>query len=225
MVKNKKSQEVNLYNFNAHDEEENSKKKKQRKVKKKANSKNKNINSKEENNKFDLDNEIVIGLAKKQQIVDNKAKNKKTNTKKKKIKKAKNNKKNKQRSPISKKTQEIKNKKRKRKLKILKYTLLSFCIIGVIIIAMLSPLFNIKQIEVQGNEKITTEQIISLAQVSIEENIFKISKRKSTRKNIRKSIYKKCSNKKRTSFKISNNGRRKRSNLYDRIWKWIYIYK
>ena len=53
---------------------------------------------------------------------------------------------------------------------------------------MLSPLFNIKIIEVQGNEKITQKEIISLSQLQIEENTFKINKNK-IRKEIKQNAY------------------------------------
>jgi len=43
---------------------------------------------------------------------------------------------------------------------------------------MFSPLFNTKKITVAGNEKITDNEIISLSQIELEENTFKIVKSK-----------------------------------------------
>ena len=43
---------------------------------------------------------------------------------------------------------------------------------------MFSPLFNIKTIEVEENELISKNEIISLSQIQIDENIFKFNKRK-----------------------------------------------
>ena len=40
---------------------------------------------------------------------------------------------------------------------------------------MLSPVFNIKNIIVEGNSKITSEQIISLSKIQKDENMFKVS--------------------------------------------------
>lgn len=147
-----------------------------------------NKESNEENNKFSFDEEIVIGLKR----LDEPTKNKKT----KKIKNKKslvktNKKKSKKANKIPKKNyydeeiQEVKpkqkkltqkqelSKKRRRKIfKIIKILCLISIIIGGIIFALLSPIFNIKNIEVSGNSKISADTIISLSGLKTDYNIF-----------------------------------------------------
>lgn len=158
--------------------------------------KNKNQN----NEKFSFDNEIVIGVTKIEKTKNVKKKNK-TDAKKKnnnKVRKENNekNKKNKQanvkkkieKNKISKNKikednnidNEYKKVKNKRKLnvKLIKYLIIAILFIILIICAMFSPLFNIKNIIVEQNEKISKEEIISLSQIKTEENIFKLSKNK-----------------------------------------------
>ena len=65
MVKRTKEVEVTLYNFNAHDDEKNKKKKSKtpKKQVKKNNAKRNNLKKDSaQDNKFNFDNEIVIGL-------------------------------------------------------------------------------------------------------------------------------------------------------------------
>lgn len=66
--------------------------------------------------------------------------------------------------------------KRNKKIKfIIKIFILIIVILGLMVYLMLSPIFNIKNIQVQGNQKITSEQIISLSNIEKEMNMFKIS--------------------------------------------------
>ena len=74
--------------------------------------------------------------------------------------------------PLTKK-EEIANQKKKIILKFTKWITLLAILIGGIIYAMLSPIFNITNIYVEGNLKISSETIISLSGLSINENIFK----------------------------------------------------
>ena len=179
MVKKAKETQVNLYNFNADDDKKNNRSKK--KSKKKAKTKKHNIQNKEENNKFDFNDEIVIGLTRIEEKNDNstitKREKKKKSKKNNNVKKEKNNKtKNaKSKKPIPKKKSKA---KKKVNIKIIKYSFLIFCLVAIVIITMFSPLFNIKEITVIGNEKITKDEIISLSQINIEENIYKVSKKK-----------------------------------------------
>ena len=53
---------------------------------------------------------------------------------------------------------------------------------------MLSPFFNIKNIEIVGNQKLTNEEIISLSQVQKDENTFKLVK-SNVQKNIKQNAY------------------------------------
>lgn len=72
--------------------------------------------------------------------------------------------------------QELIIKKRKAILKVIKWTSLVVIIIGLGIYAMLSPIFNIKTINVVGNSKLSTDEVISLSKIELETNMFKIRK-------------------------------------------------
>jgi cell division protein FtsQ len=141
-----------LYNFN-----ENNNKKNTKKVKKRKKSKSKNHKEINEN-KYNSENEIVIGITHKKENETQKAT---TN------KKSKNNKKSKS------KNKKVKKNKKRINVKIIKYLFLSICIIAAIVAIMTSSLFNIKNITVVGNEKITENEIISLSGIVLDENIYK----------------------------------------------------
>lgn len=148
-------------------EDLNYKKNTKNKVNKNAKS-NKITNPNKESNLFDFDKEIVIGMPKipetKQQ--KNKRKNKNISNNKKKPAVTK---------KISKK-QEMAIKKRKLILKIIRTIILIGILIETLIYILLSPLFNIKDVTVTGNNKLSKEEIISLSEIRTEENIFKTSK-------------------------------------------------
>ncbi|CDD17796.1 cell division protein ftsQ [Clostridium sp. CAG:798] len=148
-------------------EDLNYKKNTKNKVNKNAKS-NKITNPNKESNLFDFDKEIVIGMPKipetKQQ--KNKRKNKNISNNKKKPAVTK---------KISKK-QEMAIKKRKLILKIIRTIVLIGILIGTLIYILLSPLFNIKDVTVTGNNKLSRKEIISLSEIRTEENIFKTSK-------------------------------------------------
>lgn len=167
-----------------------------------TNKKNKNQNKVNKSNKttkseielrkdlFSFDDEMIIGVTKKQENIekrkqsDNKS-SQKTKSKKKKTKKVnKNNIKHK----LSPEELEIQRKKRIKKFKIIKYIMLICLFITLIIITMFSPIFNIKNIVVTGNEKITENEIISLSELQLEENTYKISKNK-VRQKIKENAY------------------------------------
>ena len=147
-------------------EDLNYKKNTKNKVNKNAKS-NKITNPNKESNLFDFDKEIVIGMPKipetKQQ--KNKRKNKNISNNKKKPAVTK---------KISKK-QEMAIKKRKL-IQIIRTIILIGILIGTLIYILLSPLFNIKDVTVTGNNKLSKEEIISLSEIRTEENIFKTSK-------------------------------------------------
>ncbi len=93
--------------------------------------------------------------------------------------KRKNAKANAKRKPkMTAKQQEIAKRKRKIIFRLIKWTTLVVLLIGGGIYFLLSPFFNIKSITVRGNEKITTEEIISLSGIQLEENTFKVSSSK-----------------------------------------------
>ena len=70
------------------------------------------------------------------------------------------------------KKQELQRKRRKFVFRIIKWLMLLGIIIGGIIFALLSPIFNIKEISVSGNAQISSQTIISLSSLTIDQNIF-----------------------------------------------------
>ena len=78
------------------------------------------------------------------------------------------------------KQNEIKERKRQKRNKRVKLFLKIFLFIiligGAIIFAMTSPLFNIKEIKVTNNAQVSSDTIISLSEIKIDENIFKFYK-------------------------------------------------
>lgn len=114
---------------------------------------------------FDIDTETVIQMTNKNKI-------KKEEERKKKL------------------TQEEKRrKKRNKKIKlVLKILLLLAIIIGGTAFVMISPIFNIKEIQVTNNSQVSSETIISLSELKTEENIFRFSKNKVINK-IKENVY------------------------------------
>ena len=117
-------------------------------------SKKKNI-VRQKKDKINLDNEIIIGLNSKK---DEHRKVSKTVPKKK--KKA--------------------NKKNAKKRKILKWIILVTFIVIALLVILFSDLFNIKEINVINNKKISSQEIINLSTLKTEENMFKITNKKIT---------------------------------------------
>ena len=74
------------------------------------------------------------------------------------------------------KQQEIARQKRKKLFRFVKWTAVFAIIIGGTIYFMLSPFFNIKNIQVTGNERIASEEIISLSRIQLEQNTFQLHK-------------------------------------------------
>lgn len=140
------------------------------KVKRKANKykKTKTKDNKKKQNKTDKTKGDDSTVIKSKYLENYEENNTKLNeSKKKKYKKNKN-----VSRPLTKK-EEIANQKKKIILKFTKWITLLAILIGGIIYAMLSPIFNITNIYVEGNLKISSETIISLSGLSINENIFK----------------------------------------------------
>ncbi len=71
---------------------------------------------------------------------------------------------------------------------ILKILLLFAIIIGILLFLFISPVFNIKDINVQGNNKINAEAIKSLSKINIDENIFRFSS-KQVAENVKENAY------------------------------------
>ena len=154
---------------------------------------------------IDLDNEIIIGIKTLPETEPKKKSKKKPTTQKRKtVKKSKRTPKDefelklgieddeiKTRKKTPKKLtkkQEIAKKKRKAVYRLIKWTSLILILIGGSIYFLLSPFFNIKNIEIVGNQKLTNEEIISLSQIQIDENTFKLVKSK-VQKNIKQNAY------------------------------------
>ncbi|MBO5478510.1 MAG: FtsQ-type POTRA domain-containing protein [Clostridia bacterium] len=192
-MKSKKNTELNfLYLDDKYNNTNTKKKSPQKKVAKKPNKKNSKSKKEEKNEVFDFDNEIVIGVTKlpKEQEKKKTPKNKKENN----PKKSKNSKLNKntkatrksgagkKSAPKNIKKQKTENKVEKKKKSLLgtliKWTILLSALIASIIFFMMSPLFDVSEINVIGNSSISEETIISLSEIKIGDNIYKTSKEK-----------------------------------------------
>lgn len=168
MNKKPKKTTKNLYDFDYESKKE--KKIKKKKADKKSASKAEQSGQAEKKKKYE--DEIIIGVTRlpdKKDIHNKKEKKAKTTIIPKKI------------IPKSKKTKEIKNTKpnnAKPKSKKIKVLIISILVLIAIIVAMLSPLFNIKNIQVVGNTILSSEEIISISGIKTEENMFKVMKLK-----------------------------------------------
>lgn len=160
-----------------------SKKTKEKVVKRKwKNNKSTNLESNEVKNThlFDFDKEITFEIPREvpkkvqSKITENKQKSsvkKKKQTKKienQRVKKVKKIKKNREETV----------RKRKSTLKIIKWATLSIILLGALIYILLSPIFNIKDVKVSGNNQISQQEIISLSEIELNENTFKLNKKK-----------------------------------------------
>ena len=168
MNKKPKKTTKNLYDFDYESKKE--KKIKKKKADKKSASKAEQSGQAEKKKKYE--DEIIIGVTRlpdKKDIHNKKEKKAKTTIIPKKI------------IPKSKNTKEIKNTKpnnAKPKSKKIKVLIISILVLIAIIAAMLSPLFNIKNIQVVGNTILSSEEIISISGIKTEENMFKVMKLK-----------------------------------------------
>lgn len=155
MTKQQKKEFDNLYKFsepmdtNVIEEEKINKKK--------AKEREKRIKKRKAKQKtqFDFDTETVIGMTNKN-----------------------NQKKQKEVQIRSTKKQARMERKKKKIKRIIKWTTLFLLIIGGIVFALISPIFNIKDIQVINNNQIATETIISLSQLQVGQNLFKFNKNK-----------------------------------------------
>ena len=156
MPKKSKEKQLNLFyveNGQARGKEEineavKRKKAKEREKRIKENKRQKQIND------FDLETETVIQMTNKNKI-------KKEEEKRRKLTR-----------------QEQKRRKKIKRIKfVLKLILLIGLIVGGIIFALTSPIFNIKDIKVLNNNIVPSDTIISLSEIKTEENIFKFYSR------------------------------------------------
>ena len=75
-----------------------------------------------------------------------------------------------------KKNKRVNYKKKKLRAKIIKWTSFIILVFGAILLLLLSDLFNIKEINVINNNRISSEEIIKLSGIQVNENIFKFLK-------------------------------------------------
>lgn len=125
----------------------------EKEIKKKRIEREKRIRNKKEENNLDTEDETVIQMT---------------------------NKNNLKREDIKRRKEQINKRKRERKIRrikiIVEILVLLGVISGIIIFAMTSPIFNIKEIKVSNNKIVSSEEIISLSELKTEENIFKFNK-------------------------------------------------
>lgn len=194
MTRKTEEEFVDLYDL----KEKNTKKKKlaskkvnhTNKTKKKANkSKSKIEEGSTKDEKFNFDEEIIIGLRR----IDNEKVETEKNRKTKNAKNKKSSKKNldkpqkikdkkvsqkiqkQQAAKVEReltKEQRIAKQKRKIIFRLVKWTTLLCIVIGGCIYTLLSPIFNVKNIEVGGNTKLSNEEVISLSKIELEQNMF-----------------------------------------------------
>lgn len=108
----------------------------------------KKSNTKTKSKKIDLDKEVIIGMnQKKKNVVKKKSKKKTKNTKRNKIIKS-----------------------------IIKWVILIAILIGSILFFFSTPLFNIAEIKIQNNSKISTDTIEQLSGLKIGNNLYELSK-------------------------------------------------
>ena len=136
MTKNQKDKIDDLFYYSPINTEKITQKEQKRKTKEREKRIKKQNSQKKVENQFDYDNEMVIKMTNK----NNQKQEEKTKQK------------------MSKKQRQILKKKKRIKL-MLKFTALLIIIIAGIIFALVSPIFNIKEIDVSNNEQIKTETV------------------------------------------------------------------
>lgn len=151
------------------------------------------------NERINLDNEIIIGLTPKKEEPKKKQDNKKSRKSSKKVSNTRNNEKNNssKKKSENKKKENLGNKssnkkrqasKKKRNFKFVKWIIAIILFVATVILFMMSSIFNIKQIAVINNNKITSEEIIALSKLTPGINMFKTTNR-SIRNNIKENAY------------------------------------
>ena len=157
MTKEQKKEFDNLYKFDNQEYDYINMEQQEKINKKKAKEREKRIKKRKAKQKtqFDFDTETVIGMTNKNN------KNKQQNEQKR----------------MSKKQAKLERKKKKIK-RIIKWITLFLLIIGGCVFALVSPIFNIKEIQVNDNNQITSETIVSLSQLRLEQNLFRFNKNK-----------------------------------------------
>ena len=137
---------------------------------KKQNKKTKNKKQKSDNEVINLDSEIIIGMTLKEEHKKTKRKKEQPKTKVKKTKKSTNK--------VQKTKKRPKTKKKNIKLKIVKWIFLLALLATAIILFLLSSVFNITDIVVENNKKISEQEIVNLSGLVKNENMFKTTNKK-----------------------------------------------
>lgn len=137
---------------------------------KKQNKKTKNKKQKSDNEVINLDNEIIIGMTLKEEPKKTKKKKEQPKTKIKKTKKNTNK--------VQKTKKRPKTKKKNIKLKIIKWIFLLALLATAIILFLLSSVFNITDIVVENNKKVSEQEIVNLSGLVKNENMFKTTNKK-----------------------------------------------
>lgn len=147
----------------------------------KSNRKRKNKNLNKKKNKDTVNNKNrVKEINKKQKNNIKKNSNNKKN--------GKNNFYNSENIDILNKINQKKEKKNKVKRTLTKVFLFLVLCIAVIVMALVTPIFNITQINVEGNFRVSTTSIINLAEINLGQNLFRNNKKKVI-KNIKENSY------------------------------------
>ena len=147
----------------------------------KSNRKRKNKNLNKKKNKDTVNNKNrVKEINKKQKNNIKKNSNNKKN--------GKNNFYNSENIDILNKINQKKEKKNKVKRTLTKVFLFLVLCIAVIVMALVTPIFNITQINVEGNSRVSTTSIINLAEINLGQNLFRNNKKKVI-KNIKENSY------------------------------------
>lgn len=157
MTKQQKNEIDNLYKFSNQAPVYMNIEEQEKINKKKAKEREKRIKQRKEEQKtqFDFDTEIVIGITNKNNQKRHQEMQKK----------------------ITKKQIQIEIKKKKIK-KIIKLATLFLLIIGGTVFLLVSPIFNINEIQVNNNSQIAKETIVSLSQLQVGQNLFRFNKNK-----------------------------------------------
>ena len=151
MSKKQKEQEVNVYYFdNGQEQEETIDDIMKRKKAKEREKRIEERKRQEFDDTFDFDTETVIGMTNKNKIKQEEEKKREFT-----------------------KQQRKRNRTIRRIKRIIKIVILLGLIIGAIIFATCSPIFNIQDIEVINNNRVSSETIISLSGINKNENIFR----------------------------------------------------
>lgn len=173
-MKSKKNEELNFLYLNNQNGEDSKKKKTISKEKKQKKSKKKERQKEEHKEEtFNFENEIIIGVKK---VPKEKQKKNTSKTDKKSKNKSVDNKGADKKSAPKNKKKKKETKKQGIIKKILKWTTIIIVLVVALVLFIMSPLFNVTEVIVLGNNGVPTETIISLSQIEIGGNIYKTSK-------------------------------------------------